>query len=53
MVEIVSPHQAMKVYKRLGIIIWPEEFMLRLIRIDGFLSWVIFTLLAAYLYGKI
>ncbi len=53
MVEIVSPQIVFRIYEKAGITFLTERQMLRLIRLDGLVSWIIFTLLGAYLYGKL
>lgn len=53
MVEMVSPQLAYKLYRRVGMSKLSEKAALRIIRIDGFVSWLLFTVLAAWIFGKL
>ncbi|OEF98196.1 hypothetical protein [Desulfuribacillus alkaliarsenatis] len=53
MIEIVSPRLVFKLYQRVGFLQMPEKSAIRLIRIDGVISWLIFSIVTGYLYGKL
>ncbi|OEH86907.1 hypothetical protein BHU72_01200 [Desulfuribacillus stibiiarsenatis] len=52
-IEIVSPKIVFKLYQKIGFLQLPEHNAMKLIRIDGVISWVIFTLITGYLYKKL
>lgn len=53
MMEMVSPHVVLRIYRKAGMNLFTERQAIRLIRIDGFVSWIIFTLIGSFLYGKL
>ena len=53
MVEIVSPSLVYRLYRRIGMTGISQETALKIIRIDGIISWLLFTILAAWIYGKL
>jgi hypothetical protein len=53
MVEIVSPKLIYRIYQKIGILQLSEKTALKLIRIDGVISWLAFSILTGYLYGKL
>jgi len=53
MVEIVSPKLIYRFYRKVGILQLTENTAIKLIRFDGVISWLIFSVLTGYLYGKL
>lgn len=53
MVEIVSPHVIFRLYQKIGFLQLPQKSAIKLIRIDGIISWIIFSIVTGYLYSKL